>query len=72
MEIVVKIYIQWNQKKNHNIIPLKELNQEINNEIINNNNLEYFSNRDSFPNNYNINLNEQKYIINYINDMKSL
>ena len=58
-------------KKNHNIIPLKGLNQEIFNEI-NNNNLDIFSNEDSFQNKYNTNLNEQKYITNYINDIKSL
>ena len=53
-------------KKNHNIIPLKELNEEIYNEAnrynyINNNN-NYLSNLDSLP----------KYTNNYINDIKDI
>ena len=75
-------------KKNHNIIPLDELNREIYNEINNNNNMNisniynnknltynYFSNPDSLSssiNQINLNLSPPKYTTNYINDIKSI
>ena len=75
-------------KKNHNVIPLEELNKEIFNEINSNNNMNisninnnkssnfnYMSSPESLSSSFNqlnMNLAGQKYTANYINDIKSI
>jgi len=75
-------------KKNHNVIPLEELNREIFNEINSNNNMNisniynnkssnynYMSSPESLSSSFNqlnMNLAGPKYTANYINDIKSI